>query len=151
MAAPAVPYASCAEATYCGAILEHAMGQILISLVFDGLAYGTLLFIIAVGLSITMGLMGFINLAHGAFAMAGGYAVASLPQAFGVPFLLALALAFSRSGAPASCSSACCTRVCIAPPSLIRCCSASAWCSWPSRPSRSSTDRPRSGWSYRIS
>ena len=70
------------------------MGQILISLVFDGLAYGTLLFIIAVGLSITMGLMGFINLAHGAFAMAGGYAVASLTQAFGVPFLLALAVAF---------------------------------------------------------
>ena len=74
------------------------MGQILISLVFDGLAYGTLLFIIAVGLSITMGLMGFINLAHGAFAMAGGYAVASLTQAFGVPFLLALALAFLLVG-----------------------------------------------------
>ena len=74
------------------------MGQILISLVFDGLAYGTLLFIIAVGLSITMGLMGFINLAHGAFAMAGGYAVASLTQAFGVPFLLALAVAFLSVG-----------------------------------------------------
>jgi branched-chain amino acid transport system permease protein len=74
------------------------MGQILISLAFDGLAYGTLLFIIAVGLSITMGLMGFINLAHGAFAMAGGYAVASLTQAFGVPFLLALALAFLLVG-----------------------------------------------------
>ena len=70
------------------------MGQILISIVFDGLAYGMLLFIIAVGLSITMGLMGFINLAHGAFAMAGGYAMVSLTQAFGVPFLLALALAF---------------------------------------------------------
>jgi len=70
------------------------MGQALISIVFDGLAYGMLLFIIAVGLSITMGLMGFINLAHGAFAMAGGYATVTLTQAQGVPFLLALALAF---------------------------------------------------------
>jgi len=70
------------------------MGQALISIVFDGLAYGMLLFIIAVGLSITMGLMGFINLAHGAFAMAGGYATVSLTQGLGVPFLLALVLAF---------------------------------------------------------
>ena len=74
------------------------MGQALISIVFDGLAYGVLLFIIAVGLSITMGLMGFINLAHGAFAMAGGYATVSLTQALGVPFLLALALAFLMIG-----------------------------------------------------
>jgi branched-chain amino acid transport system permease protein len=70
------------------------MGQALISIVFDGLAYGMLLFIIAVGLSITMGLMGFINLAHGAFAMAGGYVTVSLTQGHGLPFLLALALAF---------------------------------------------------------
>ena len=75
------------------------MSQALISIVFDGLAYGMLLFIIAVGLSITMGLMGFINLAHGAFAMAGGYATVSLTQAFGAPFLLALALAFLLVGA----------------------------------------------------
>jgi branched-chain amino acid transport system permease protein len=74
------------------------MGQALISIVFDGLAFGMLLFIIAVGLSITMGLMGFINLAHGAFAMAGGYATVSLTQAFGLPFLLALALAFLLVG-----------------------------------------------------
>jgi branched-chain amino acid transport system permease protein len=74
------------------------MGQALISIVFDGLAYGMLLFIIAVGLSITMGLMGFINLAHGAFAMAGGYATVSLTQAQGVPFLVALALAFLLVG-----------------------------------------------------
>jgi branched-chain amino acid transport system permease protein len=75
------------------------MGQALISIVFDGLAYGMLLFIIAVGLSITMGLMGFINLAHGAFAMAGGYATVSLTQALGVPFLWALVLAFLLVGA----------------------------------------------------
>jgi branched-chain amino acid transport system permease protein len=74
------------------------MGQALISITFDGLAYGMLLFIIAVGLSITMGLMGFINLAHGAFAMAGGYATVSLTQAQGVPFPFALALAFLLVG-----------------------------------------------------
>jgi branched-chain amino acid transport system permease protein len=74
------------------------VGQVLISIAFDGLAYGMLLFIIAVGLSITMGLMGFINLAHGAFAMAGGYATVSLTAAFGVPFLPALALAFVLVG-----------------------------------------------------
>jgi branched-chain amino acid transport system permease protein len=75
------------------------MGQALISIVFDGLAYGMLLFIIAVGLSITMGLMGFINLAHGAFAMAGGYATVSLTQGLGVPFPWALVLAFLLVGA----------------------------------------------------
>lgn len=40
---------------------------------FDGIAYGMLLFLIGVGLSVTMGLMRFVNLSHGVFAMAGGY------------------------------------------------------------------------------
>nr|CUV14090.1 protein of unknown function [Ralstonia solanacearum] len=44
-----------------------------LGVLFDGLAYGCLLFLIGIGLSVTMGLMRFINLAHGAFAMAGGY------------------------------------------------------------------------------
>lgn len=44
-----------------------------LGVLFDGLAYGSLLFLISIGLSVTMGLMNFINLAHGAFAMAGGY------------------------------------------------------------------------------
>jgi branched-chain amino acid transport system permease protein len=67
-----------------------AVGHIL----FDGLAYAMILFIISVGLSVTMGLMGFINLAHGAFAMAGGYVMVSLIGSLGVPFLPALGLAF---------------------------------------------------------
>ena len=45
----------------------------MLTLLFDGIAYGMLLFILAVGLSVTMGLMNFIHLAHGAFAMVGGY------------------------------------------------------------------------------
>ena len=45
----------------------------LAGVLFDGIAYGSLLFIISIGLSVTMGLMNFVNLAHGAFAMVGGY------------------------------------------------------------------------------
>ena len=48
------------------------------NLLIDGLAYGMVLFVIAVGLSVTLGLMRFVNLAHGAFAMIGGYATALL-------------------------------------------------------------------------
>lgn len=68
-------------------VLNVASGILL-----DGLAYGMILFIISVGLSVTMGLMGFVNLAHGAFAMAGGYATVSLMQGLGLPFLPALVL-----------------------------------------------------------
>ena len=65
----------------------------IISILFDGLAYAMLLFIISVGLSVTMGLMGFVNLAHGAFAMVGGYVLVSLMNTAGMPFLLSLAIA----------------------------------------------------------
>ena len=64
------------------------------TILFDGIAYGMLLFILAVGLSVTMGLMNFINLAHGAFAMVGGYLTVVLMQRWDVPFLLCLPLAF---------------------------------------------------------
>lgn len=59
-----------------------------------GLAYAMLLFIISVGLSVTMGLMGFVNLAHGAFAMLGGYVTVTLVVRSGAPFLLSLLIAF---------------------------------------------------------
>jgi branched-chain amino acid transport system permease protein len=71
----------------------------MLTLLFDGIAYGMLLFILAVGLSVTMGLMNFINLAHGAFAMVGGYLTVVLTQRFGVPFLLCLPIAFVAAGA----------------------------------------------------
>ena len=67
----------------------------MLTLLFDGIAYGMLLFILAVGLSVTMGLMNFINLAHGAFAMVGGYITVVLMQRMDVPFLLCLPLAFA--------------------------------------------------------
>ena len=66
----------------------------MLTLLFDGIAYGMLLFVLAVGLAVTLGLMNFINLAHGAFAMAGGYITVLLMNQFGVPFLVCLPLAF---------------------------------------------------------
>src|SRR5499427_409834 len=66
---------------------------------FDGIASGMLLFLISVGLSVTMGLMNFINLAHGAFAMLGGYVCVVLMTRAGVPFLASLPLAFVASAA----------------------------------------------------
>src|SRR5215467_8584381 len=60
---------------------------------FDGLAYGMLLFILSVGLSVTLGLMNFVNLAHCAFAMLGGYVTVTLMNTFNWPFLATLAAA----------------------------------------------------------
>ena len=65
----------------------------IIGVVFDGLAYGSLLFIIAVGLSVTLGLMNFVNLAHGAFAMVGGYVCVVMMTRLGAPFLATLPVA----------------------------------------------------------
>lgn len=73
--------------------MDYAVINTIISILFDGLAYAMILFIISVGLSITMGLMGFVNLAHGAFAMAGGYLTVGLMSAAGIGFLPALLLA----------------------------------------------------------
>ena len=44
-----------------------------LGVLFDGFAYGMLLFLLSVGLSVTLGMMNFVNLAHGAFAMLGAY------------------------------------------------------------------------------
>jgi branched-chain amino acid transport system permease protein len=71
----------------------------MLTLLFDGIAYGMLLFVLAVGLAVTLGLMNFINLAHGAFAMAGGYVTVLLMNRFGVPFLACLPLVFIVVGA----------------------------------------------------
>jgi branched-chain amino acid transport system permease protein len=71
----------------------------LVGVLFDGIAYGSLLFIISIGLSVTMGLMNFVNLAHGAFAMVGGYACVIMMSRLGVPFLVSLPIAFMVSAA----------------------------------------------------
>jgi branched-chain amino acid transport system permease protein len=69
------------------------------NMLLGGLAAGMVLFIVSVGLSVTMGLMGFVNLAHGGFAMIGGYIVVLAMNRLGVPFALALAISFVLTAA----------------------------------------------------
>jgi len=71
----------------------------MLTILFDGIAYGMLLFVLACGLAVTLGLMNLVNLAHGAFAMAGGYVTVVLVNRLGVPFFAALPLAFVASAA----------------------------------------------------
>src|ERR1043166_3448982 len=66
----------------------------MLTILFDGIAYGMLLFVLACGLSVTLGLMNFVNLAHGAFAMAGGYITLILVNRAGLPFSAGLVIAF---------------------------------------------------------
>src|ERR1700741_4007918 len=66
----------------------------LFTILFDGIAYGMLLFVLACGLAVTLGLMNFVNLAHGAFAMAGGYVCAVVVNQYGWPVFAGLPLAF---------------------------------------------------------
>lgn len=63
------------------------------TIIFDGIAFGMLLFLISVGLSVTLGLMNFVNLAHGVFAMVGGYVCVVLLNDYGVPFLATIPFA----------------------------------------------------------
>jgi branched-chain amino acid transport system permease protein len=66
----------------------------LLGVLFDGFAYGVLLFLLSVGLSVTLGMMNFVNLAHCSFAMIGGYVTVTLMLAFGWPFFATLPAAF---------------------------------------------------------
>jgi branched-chain amino acid transport system permease protein len=75
------------------------LGVDVASILLGGVAAGMVLFIVSVGLSITMGLMGFVNLAHGAFAMLGGYVIVLSMNRLGVPFLPALVLGFLATAA----------------------------------------------------
>ena len=71
----------------------------LAGVLFDGFAYGMLLFLLSVGLSVTLGMMNFVNLAHCSFAMVGGYATVSLMGKLGWPFLATLPAAFVAGAA----------------------------------------------------
>ncbi len=74
-----------------------ALGPV-VGVLFDGFAYGMLLFLLSVGLSVTLGMMNFINLAHCAFAMLGGYITVTLTNRYGWPFLATLPAAFLLTG-----------------------------------------------------
>jgi branched-chain amino acid transport system permease protein len=71
----------------------------MLTVLFDGIAYGMLLFVLACGLSVTLGLMNLVNLAHGAFAMAGGYVTVVLVNRMGAPFLVSVVIAFFATAA----------------------------------------------------
>jgi len=70
-----------------------------LGILFDGFAYGMLLFLLSVGLSVTLGMMNFVNLAHCTFAMIGGYVTVTLMSSAGWPFLATLPAAFVAAGA----------------------------------------------------
>ena len=65
-----------------------------LTVLFNGVAYGMLLFIMSVGLSVTMGMMNFVNLAQASFSMLGGYVMVAVTQQLGIPFLASLPIAF---------------------------------------------------------
>src|SRR5260221_115232 len=69
----------------------------LAGVLFDGFAYGMLLFLLSVGLSVTLGMMNFVNLAHCSFAMVGGYTTVTLVNQLGWPFLASLPAAFASA------------------------------------------------------
>jgi branched-chain amino acid transport system permease protein len=71
----------------------------LVGVLFDGFAYGMLLFLLSVGLSVTLGMMNFVNLAHCSFAMLGGYVTITMTQRLGWPFLAVLPVAFLTAAA----------------------------------------------------
>ena len=66
-----------------------------LGILFDGFAYGMLLFLLSVGLSVTLGMMNFVNLAHCSFGMIGGYVTVTLMNSMGWPFLATLPMAFA--------------------------------------------------------
>ncbi len=66
----------------------------MLTVLFDGVSSGALLFLLALGLSVTLGIMNFVNLAHGSFAMLGGYVAVVLLNHWGLPFLFCLPVAF---------------------------------------------------------
>jgi branched-chain amino acid transport system permease protein len=70
-----------------------------LGVLFDGFAYGMLLFLLSVGLSVTLGMMNFVNLAHCSFAMLGGYVTVTLMKGLGWPFLATLPCAFLAAAA----------------------------------------------------
>ena len=68
--------------------------------VFNGLQLGMILFLMAVGVTLTFGVMNLINLAHGSMLMLGAFLIAfatSAVKSFGLAILLAMALVFALS------------------------------------------------------
>jgi len=113
----------------------------MLTILFDGIAYGMLLFVLAVGLAVTLGLMNFVNLAHGAFAMAGGYLTVVLMNRYGVPFLACLPAAFVATALAGLVLERTLYSRVYGRRISTTCCSPSASCSWRSPRSTTRWDR----------
>ena len=100
---------------------------------FDGFAYGMLLFLLSVGLSVTLGMMNFVNLAHCSFAMLGGYVTVTLTNSLGWPFLATLPFAFLSAAVVSVVFERRCTAGSTARAISTSACSPSASCSCRSR------------------
>ena len=102
-------------------------GTDVVSILLGGLAAGMVLFIVSVGLSVTMGLMGFVNLAHGGFAMLGGYVIVLAMNRLGLGFCPGAGARLRRHrGGERRCSNGCSIAGSTGRPSSTRCCSPSA-------------------------
>lgn len=74
------------------------MQQLLFVLLY-GLSFGMILFVISVGLAVTMGVMRVVNMAHGAFAATGAYLSADLMTRFGMPIVASVPIAAAVAAA----------------------------------------------------
>ena len=93
----------------------------ILGVLFDGLAYGMLLFLLSVGQSVTLGMMNFINLAHCSFAMLGGCVTVALMNRYGVPFFATLPCAFIAAAVVSVALSRRSFVACTVPANSIRC------------------------------
>ncbi|MBF6079727.1 urea ABC transporter permease subunit UrtB, partial [Nocardia beijingensis] len=76
--------------------------DVLVGQLFTGLSLGSILLLAALGLSLTFGQMGVINMAHGEFIMAGcytTYVVQKVISDAGVSLIVALVIGFLVGGA----------------------------------------------------
>lgn len=94
---PSAAVTGAAEATLAAIRTQVALNQVL-DLVLDGLSLASIYFLAAIGLAITFGVMGVINMAHGEFIMMGaytGYVVQQFVPDYTLSIALAIPLAFA--------------------------------------------------------
>ena len=70
--------------------------------IFRGLSLGSILLVVALGLAITFGLMGIINMAHGEMIAVGAYTCYVVQNLFGTGFGFSITLPFQFGGKPIS-------------------------------------------------
>lgn len=79
-------------------IEQHISWVNFFSTIFHGISLGSILLIVALGLAITFGLMGVINMAHGEMIAVGAYTCYVVQNIFGTGFGFTINLPFSVGG-----------------------------------------------------